>query len=67
MDIFNARKSKGTITTYAWNFGDGATGSGTVADHSYGSTGSYIVTLTVTDVDGLPDTTNMATKVITVH
>lgn len=67
MDIFNARKSKGTITTYAWNFGDGATGSGLVVDRSYGSTGSYTVTLTVTDVDGLQDTTNMAIKVITVH
>jgi len=43
-----------------------------IADHSYSSAGSYTVTLTVTDVDGLQDTSNMATnnmatKVITVH
>ena len=45
----------GTIATYAWDFGDGATE--TVATpmiaHSYGANGSYVVTLTVTDNDGL--------------
>src|SRR5215831_4478922 len=43
----------GTITTYAWSFGDGATGSGVTVSHSYASSGSYTVTLTVTDNGGV--------------
>ncbi len=39
----------GTITSYAWNFGDGATGTGSVIWHQYASVGSFAVTLTVTD------------------
>ncbi len=41
--------SDGTITSYAWDFGDGATGSGVNASHAYTATGSYDVALTVTD------------------
>ncbi len=37
-----------TITSYAWDFGDGTTGSGVNPSHSYGAAGSYTVTLTVT-------------------
>jgi len=48
---FDASGSKGPspITGYSWNFGDGITGSGQTAAKSYAATGSYIVTLTVTD------------------
>lgn len=38
--------------TYAWNFGDGKTGSGPVPVHTYASANTYTVTLTVTDKDG---------------
>lgn len=38
--------------TYAWDFGDGATGSGATATHPYGDDGTYIATLTVTDDEG---------------
>ena len=44
--------SDGNITTYAWSFGDGATGSGPNPSHTYAAAGSYTVTLTVTDDDG---------------
>lgn len=40
------------IVSYAWNFGDGMTGSGAVITHSYASTSYYLVTLTVTDTAG---------------
>lgn len=42
----------GTIASYAWNFGDGTTGTGVSATHSYATAGTYQVTLTVTDDRG---------------
>jgi PKD repeat protein len=46
----------GTITSYEWNFGDDNTVSGATVNHSYSNSGTFVVTLTVTDNDGLPDT-----------
>ncbi len=47
----------GSITSYAWNFGDGTTGSGVSVSKSYAVAGTFIVTLTVTDNGGLTDST----------
>ena len=45
--------STGTITTYAWTFGDGTTTSGSQSPaHVYMSAGSYTVSLTVTGPGG---------------
>ncbi|MCR1782611.1 PKD domain-containing protein [Nocardioides carbamazepini] len=44
--------SDGTVTSYAWTFGDGGTATGARPDHVYAAPGSYEVTLTVTDEDG---------------
>ncbi|MFC5830376.1 PKD domain-containing protein [Nonomuraea insulae] len=41
-----------TITSYAWRFGDGSTGTGAVLDHSYTALGRYAVELTTTDSKG---------------
>lgn len=41
------------IVSYAWDFGDGATASGVTVSHIYAATGTYTVTLTVTDGGGL--------------
>lgn len=46
----------GTIVSYEWDFCDGATGSGETTTHVYASTGTYTVTLTVTDDYGAIDT-----------
>ena len=44
----------GTVATYAWSFGDGATASGPAssAAHTYAKPGSYQATLTLTDNEG---------------
>ncbi len=39
----------GDALTYAWDFGDGGTGAGALASHSYGVGGTYDVTLRVND------------------
>ena len=42
----------GTIASYSWNFGDGATSTLQNPSHTYAAGGSYTVTLTVTDNQG---------------
>ncbi|WP_010533410.1 PKD domain-containing protein [Brachybacterium squillarum] len=37
---------------YVWDFGDGSTGEGVTAEHTYAEDGTYTVTLTVTDSYG---------------
>ena len=39
----------GDALTYAWSFGDGASGSGPTPSHVYADNGTYVVTLTVSD------------------
>ena len=45
----------GSITSYAWDFGDGETASGAEPTHTYTSAGTYEVMLIVTDNDGATD------------
>ena len=50
--------------TFAWNFGDGDTGSGEAVSHTYATAGSYQATLTVTDALALKSSvTNTANAV----
>ena len=44
----SASQPSGSISAYAWNFGDGSTGTGSVVNHTYGSAGNYTAILTVT-------------------
>ncbi len=47
----------GTNSTYLWNFGDGFTSTdGVPGSHTYGSIGTYTVSLTVTDAIGCTQT-----------
>ncbi|HET9733108.1 MAG TPA: PKD domain-containing protein [Acidimicrobiales bacterium] len=52
-DATSSLDPDGSITAWAWNFGDGFSSAGVVATHSYSSPGNYTVTLTVTDNAGL--------------
>jgi alpha-tubulin suppressor-like RCC1 family protein len=56
-DASGSTDSDGTVEHYDWDFGDGATSSGTTAttQHQYAATGTYPVTLTVTDNSGATD------------
>ncbi|ACM58390.1 PKD domain-containing protein [Halorubrum lacusprofundi] len=49
--------SDGTISSYAWDFGDGATATGKTVSHQYADSATYTVELTVTDDDGDSDST----------
>jgi PKD repeat protein len=53
-----------TISSYAWDFGDGTTGTGVSPTHSYTAGGTYNVTLTVTDS---ASSQGVTTKPVTVH
>ncbi|WP_196466444.1 PKD domain-containing protein [Planomonospora sp. ID91781] len=43
----------GSVTAYAWEFGDGATATGVTASHAYAAAGAYPVKLSVTDDRGV--------------
>jgi len=49
------------IVSYTWDFGDGTTGTGVTASHSYSATGVYTVTLTVADAETQAIDTTRAT------
>jgi chitodextrinase len=49
-----SRDPDGTISSYAWTFGDGTIGNGVSVSHAYAATGTYTVTLTVKDNLGAP-------------
>ena len=49
----------GSIALYAWNFGDGTSGQGPRTSHTYRGSGTYSVTLTVTDSQGIAATSSM--------
>ncbi|MCZ2825176.1 MULTISPECIES: PKD domain-containing protein [unclassified Modestobacter] len=52
VDGSGSTDADGTVTAHAWDFGDGSTGTGATATHTYAADGTYTVVLTVTDDDG---------------
>ena len=56
--------SDGTISTYAWDFGDGSVISSLQnPTHTYTTAGIYMTTLTVTDAEGATNTDTVAITV----
>ncbi len=52
----SAAVAPATIASYAWDFGNGTTAMSSGASTTFSSAGSYSVSLTVTDSNGLSDT-----------
>jgi len=59
----NSSSDDNGVVTNSWSFGDGVTSSSVNPTHTYDADGSYTVTLTVTDAEGL---TSTSSKVVSV-
>ncbi len=55
-DGSNSSDAEGPIATYSWKFGDGSTSTQASPSHSYRSGGTFNVSLTVADSEGLTNT-----------
>lgn len=51
------------IKSYTWDFGDGSTGEGKTAEHTYSKAGTYTVMLTAADESGNTDTDELVVTV----
>ena len=60
-DASGSSDSDGSITSYTWTFGDGETAASAAPTHIYSTSGTYDVTLTVTDDQG--DSTSVTHQV----
>jgi hypothetical protein len=54
----------GCIVLYQWDWGDGNTSPGMWAYHAWANPGTYTVTLTVTDKDGVTGTASITIKIM---
>ena len=65
--VFNATQSTAgpghNLASFAWIFGDGAAGSGSLVTHAFTLAGTYNVTLTVTDDSGQKTTTSQSVAI----
>jgi len=55
--------SNGTIVNWSWDYGDGTVGTGQSNTHQYGSLGTFVVTLLITDNSGCVDSVIDSVKV----
>jgi PKD repeat protein len=63
-DSSGSDDADGTLSDFAWDFGDGLTDSGSAPEHIYLTSGNYTVTLTVTDSDSAAATVQHVVTVI---
>ncbi|QIG38799.1 PKD domain-containing protein [Microbacterium sp. 4R-513] len=64
LDGSSSSDTDGTVASYAWDFGDASTGTGSTAQHMYAAAGTYTVTLTVTDDRGATNTVTHPVSVV---
>ena len=55
---------EGSITGHSWAFSDGGSGTGDTIDHTFPAAGTYSVTLTVVDNDGLEGTATISVSLV---
>ncbi len=55
--------AEGPLVAWGWDFGEGSSASGPNMSHTYGETGTYTVTLSVTDENGATDSTTQSLTV----
>jgi PKD repeat protein len=62
----SSSSSNGSIARYSWSFGDGNTTTtlNPMITHSYSTTNSYVVTLNITDNNGLSNTTSKTLNIV---
>jgi len=63
VDASDSFDPNGSLVDFAWDFGDGNTGSGQTASHEYAGYGTYSVVLTVQDDDGMTATTSRSVTI----
>jgi len=63
-DASPSRSPRGAISSYAWDFRDGETGSGETVSHTFTEKGVYAVALTVTDTTGAAGTITHSVEVL---
>ena len=63
VDASSSYDPDGQIVIYSWEFGDGWTASGPTSTHSYATKGTFPILLTVTDNDGLTDSTQQIVQI----
>jgi PKD repeat protein len=61
--VSEAYFANGSIVGWSWNFGDGATATGSKPSHAFAAPGAYLVKLTVTDDKGATDDFTATVKV----
>ncbi|MES1242297.1 MAG: PKD domain-containing protein [Acidobacteriota bacterium] len=59
-------QSEGGPTSWTWDFGDGATGTGATVSHAYSKADTFTVKLTIAREGGAPDDTAMASTAVRV-
>jgi PKD repeat protein len=64
--LFDGSSSTGVNLSFAWDFGDGAKGSGQTVTHRYLRTGTYTAILTVHDSDGSSDSKKGTVRITSV-
>jgi DNA/RNA endonuclease G (NUC1) len=65
-DASSSLDPNGSIANYAWDFGDGSTGSGVSVSHTFTQDGAFTVRVTVTDGEGLTDSATFVLNVTNV-
>lgn len=65
-DGSSSSDADGTVASWRWDFGDGTSGTGAKISHAYAKTGTYPVTLTVTDDKGATGSKALSVSLVSV-